>query len=101
MVTFVVPKHHVTIILNDMNTLSCPSKSNSKQIELKVHTSSYWGLRLTLCYKLLILDLIKRINNGLNATYYFYRTGEFNRLRGETPSATQQVRIRCYLVTPI
>ena len=30
--------------------LSCPSKSNSKQIELTVHTSCYWGLRLTLCY---------------------------------------------------
>ena len=29
---------------------SCPSKSNSKQIELTVHTSCYWGLRLTLCY---------------------------------------------------
>ena len=37
-------------ILNDINTLSCPSKSNSKRIELKVHTSCYWGLRLTLCY---------------------------------------------------
>ena len=35
------------IILNGINTLSCPSKSNSKQIEL---TSCYWGLRLTLCY---------------------------------------------------
>ena len=37
-------------ILNDINTLSCPSKSNRKQIELTVHTSCYWGLRLTLCY---------------------------------------------------
>ena len=33
-------------ILNDMNTLSCPSKNNSNTIELTVHTSCYWGLRL-------------------------------------------------------
>ena len=37
-------------ILNDINTLLCPSKSNSKRIEFTVHTSCYWGLRLTLCY---------------------------------------------------
>ena len=36
-------------ILNDINTLLCPSKSNSKQIELTVHASCYWVLRLTLC----------------------------------------------------
>ena len=36
-------------ILNGINTPSCPSKSNSKRIELTVHTSCYWGLRLTLC----------------------------------------------------
>ena len=36
-------------ILNDINTLLCPSKSNSKQIELTVHISCYWGLILTLC----------------------------------------------------
>ena len=39
-----------TNILNDKNTLSCPSKSNSKRIELTLHTSCYWCLRLTLCY---------------------------------------------------
>ena len=38
-------------ILNNINNLLCTSKSNSKQIELTVHTSCYWGLRLTLCYK--------------------------------------------------
>ena len=43
-------------ILNDINTLSCPSKSNSKRIERTVHTSCYWGLRLTLCY--LFLDTL-------------------------------------------
>ena len=32
--------------------LSCPSKNNSNTIELTVHTSCYWGLRLTLCYAL-------------------------------------------------
>ena len=32
------------------HNLSCPSKSNSKRIEFTVHTSCYWGLRLTLCY---------------------------------------------------
>ena len=37
-------------ILNDINTLSCPSKNNSNTIELTVHTSCYWGHRLTLCY---------------------------------------------------
>ena len=37
-------------IVNDINTLSCPSKGNSKRIELTVRTSCYWGLRLTLCY---------------------------------------------------
>ena len=31
-------------------SLSCPSKSNSKRIELSVHISCYWGHRLTLCY---------------------------------------------------
>ena len=36
-------------IVNTINTLSCPSKSDSKQIELTVKTSCYWGLRLTLC----------------------------------------------------
>ena len=33
-----------------MYTLSCPSKSNSKRIELTVHTFCYCGLSLTLCY---------------------------------------------------
>ena len=33
----------------DINTLSCPSKNNSNIIELTVHTSCYWGLKLTLC----------------------------------------------------
>ena len=37
-------------ILNYMNTLFCPIKNNSNTIELTVHTSCYWGLRLTLCY---------------------------------------------------
>ena len=38
-------------ILNDIYTLSCPSKSNKKGIELTVHPSCYWGRRLNLCYK--------------------------------------------------
>ena len=33
-------------IVNDINTLLCPGKSNNKRIELTVHTSCYWGL----CY---------------------------------------------------
>ena len=37
-------------ILNDINTPSCLSKNNSNTIELTLHTSCYWGLRLTLCY---------------------------------------------------
>ena len=37
-------------ILNDINTLLCPSKNNSNSIELTVQTSCYWGLRLTLGY---------------------------------------------------
>ena len=37
-------------LMCDKNTLSCPSKNNSNAIELTVHTSCYWGLRLTLCY---------------------------------------------------
>ena len=37
-------------INNDINSLSCPSESNSNKIELTVHTSCYWGRRLTLCY---------------------------------------------------
>ena len=36
-------------VINDINTLLCPSKSNSKQTEPTVHTSCYWGRRLTLC----------------------------------------------------
>ena len=36
-------------ILNDINTPSCPSKNKSKKMELAVHTSCYWGLRLNLC----------------------------------------------------
>ena len=46
-------------ILNDINTLLCPSKSNSKRIELKMHTSCYWGLRLTLCYYLDYFNLFE------------------------------------------
>ena len=38
-------------ILNDINTILCPIKSNNNTIELTAHTSCYWGLRLTLCYK--------------------------------------------------
>ena len=30
--------------------MSCPIIFNSNTIELTVHTSCYWGLRLTLCY---------------------------------------------------
>ena len=37
-------------ILNDLNTLSCHSNSDSNTIELTVHTSCCWGRRLTLCY---------------------------------------------------
>ena len=40
----------IIIIVNTINTLSCPSKSNSKQTELTVHTSCYWGLGITVCY---------------------------------------------------
>ena len=39
--------------------LSCPSKSNSNTFELTVHTSCYWGLRLTLCYYLFSELLVK------------------------------------------
>ena len=46
----VLVKHHKCFYYS-LNTLSCPSKSNSKRIELTVHTSCYWGLKLTLCYK--------------------------------------------------
>ena len=38
-------------ILNDINTLLCTSNINSNPIELTVHNSCYWGLRLTLCKK--------------------------------------------------
>ena len=37
-------------IRNDINTLLCPSKNNSDTIKLTLHTSCYWGRRLTLCY---------------------------------------------------
>ena len=37
-------------ILNVINTSPCPLKSNVDTIELTVHTSCYWGLRLTLCH---------------------------------------------------
>ena len=36
-------------IVNDINTMLCPIKSNSNTIELTVHISCYLGLRLTLC----------------------------------------------------
>ena len=45
-----------------INTLLCPAKSNSKQIELKVHTSCYLGLRLTLCYTVYTV-------NGMTTVY--------------------------------
>ena len=45
-------------IVNYINTLSCPSKSNSKRIELTVHPPCYWGFRLTLCYSLWLLDAV-------------------------------------------
>ena len=41
-------------ILNDINTLSCPMKRDNNKIELTVHTSCYWSLRLTLCYSKLM-----------------------------------------------
>ena len=44
MLTHDMPNINVSI-----HTLSCPSKSNSNTIELTVHTSFYWGPRLTLC----------------------------------------------------
>ena len=47
---FILYKEFIINIVNTINTLSCPSKSNSKRIELTLHTSCYWGLRLTLCY---------------------------------------------------
>ena len=37
-------------ILNNINTVLCPLKSNGNTIELTVLTSCYWGLRLTLCW---------------------------------------------------
>ena len=37
-------------ILNDIKAMSCPILNNNNPIELTVHTSYYWGLRLTLCY---------------------------------------------------
>ena len=30
--------------------MTCPIKNESSTVELTVHTSCYWGLRLTLCY---------------------------------------------------
>ena len=47
---FILYKEFIINIVNTINTLPCPSKSNSKRIELTLHTSCYWGLRLTLCY---------------------------------------------------
>ena len=37
--------------VNYINTMPCPIKSNSNTIELTVHTSCNWGLRLnsTIC----------------------------------------------------
>ena len=37
--------------MDDIKTMSCPILSNSKPFELTVHTSTYGGLRLTLCYQ--------------------------------------------------
>ena len=37
-------------IINDIDTMLCPIENNSNTIELTVHTSFYFGLRLTLCY---------------------------------------------------
>ena len=37
-------------ILNDKKAMSCPIKNNSNTIELTLHTSCYWVLRLTLYY---------------------------------------------------
>ena len=48
---------------NDINTLLCPSKNNNNTIELTVHTSCYWGLRLTLCYYLYILKAIYQVDS--------------------------------------
>ena len=36
-------------IVNEINTMLCPIKVNSNTVELTVHTSFYWGLKLTLC----------------------------------------------------
>ena len=51
-------------ILNDINIVLCPLKSNSNTIELTVHTSCYWGLGLILCYHGgTILKLITKISS--------------------------------------
>ena len=38
--------------------LLCPSKNNSNTIELTVHTSCYWGCRLTLWYNKRCISLL-------------------------------------------
>ena len=47
-------------ILNDINTMLCPNKNNRNTIELTVHTSCYWGHRLTLCYS--VMDIVHCLN---------------------------------------
>ena len=42
--------HEVSNFIRNINTMLCPIICNSDTIELTVHTTCYWGLRLTLCW---------------------------------------------------
>ena len=50
-------------ILNDINTLLCPSKNKSNTIELTVHTYCYLGLRLTMCYHYNFFQIVTIFRN--------------------------------------
>ena len=62
----------------------CPSKSNSNTTALTVHTSCYWGLRLTLCY--LIHTPVPTRTQGL--AYIYFLQCDF--------SVTKQSKISCF-----
>ena len=57
-------------ILNDINTMSFPIKSNSNTIELTVHISCYWVLDL-LCVNIKAMDIPSAQPNQLPP--YFWK----------------------------
>ena len=88
-------------ILNDIITQSCPRKSNSKQIELTVHTSCYWGLRLTLRYNLWLLSFSGELVFCLYFLNFFESLLSIKNYRLEVETNSVKKRVGVYVMNGI